>query len=306
MSQKNETVVLIATLLVTAAILGAGFWWFTRQSGVTITQNQPQTTPIPTLTATPTPTANITFPPPTNVPSGTTVRINGSTSMVQINQALKNAFEQQFPGTSIITMAEGSDQGIEAVRSGNTDIAAISKPLTPEEEAQGLVSIPVAKDSIAIVVNNLNTFRTGLTKEQVMGIFQGKITDWSAVGGQPGTIRVINRPPVSGTRQVFQELVLQGGDFGTSNNISTMERDATTPILQALGNDGISYATYSQVANQMTVRTAAVAGLTPEAPDYPYQRILYYAYKQPASDAVQAFLGYITSPAGQQAIAGGN
>lgn len=32
MSQKNETIVLVLSLLVTAALLGAGFWWFTSQS----------------------------------------------------------------------------------------------------------------------------------------------------------------------------------------------------------------------------------------------------------------------------------
>ena len=81
-----------------------------------------------------------------------------------------------------------------------------------------------------------------------------------------------------------------------------MERDATTPILQALKTDGISYATYSQVADQRTVRTVAIDGLTPESPNYPYQRMLYYVYKQPASPAVQAFLGYVTSPLGKQII----
>ena len=34
MSQKNETKILILSLLVTAALLGAGFWWFTKNSGV--------------------------------------------------------------------------------------------------------------------------------------------------------------------------------------------------------------------------------------------------------------------------------
>jgi branched-chain amino acid transport system substrate-binding protein len=36
MSQKNETTVLVLALLVTAALLGAGFWWFTSRSGVNV------------------------------------------------------------------------------------------------------------------------------------------------------------------------------------------------------------------------------------------------------------------------------
>src|SRR4028119_217734 len=36
MPQKNETTVLVLSLLVTAALLGLGFWWFTSRSGVNL------------------------------------------------------------------------------------------------------------------------------------------------------------------------------------------------------------------------------------------------------------------------------
>jgi phosphate transport system substrate-binding protein len=226
--------------------------------------------------------------------------------MVQINQALKSSFEQQFLGTSVNTNAGGSDKGIQDLIQGNVDVAAISRPLTFQETSQGLVAVPVTKDAIAIVVGDKNPFRRGLSQNQVREIFQGQITDWSKVGGTAGTLRVINRPPNSGTHQAFQEFVLQGQNFGTTPNITTLPQDATTPLLRALGTSGIGYATYSQVVNQQTVRTVAVDGLTPEASNYPYQRTLYYVYKQPTSPQVQAFLGYVTSDKGKSAIASAN
>ncbi|WP_271775330.1 hypothetical protein [Aphanizomenon sp. CS-733/32] len=39
---------------------------------------------------------------------------------------------------------------------------------------------------------------------------------------------------------------------------------------------------------------------------FPYKRSLYYVYKDPASAGLQAFLGYATSPQGQQALTLGN
>jgi phosphate transport system substrate-binding protein len=60
------------------------------------------------------------------------------------------------------------------------------------------------------------------------------------------------------------------------------------------------------VANQQTVRVVPIGGMTPEAANYPLQRILYYAYKTPPNQAVQYFLGYATSPEGQQAMLSGN
>lgn len=305
MSQKNETAVLVLALIITAALLAAGFWWFTRNQGSNIVSTPQDATPKPSSNSNQPPTTTAgTFPLPTTVPAGTSIRIDGSTSMVQINQALKNSFEKQFPGTVVNTKAGGSDQGVQAVLGGSADVAAISRPLTQQEQSQGLAAVPIARDAIAIVVGNNNPFRKGLTSSQVVGIFQGQITNWSAVGGPAAQIQVINRPPFSGTHQAFRELVLQKGTFGTTPNIKTLQQDATTPLLRELGANGIGYATSSQVENQQTVRAVAVDGLTPEAANYPYKRDLEYAYKQPASVQVQAFLGYATSPQGQQAVSG--
>lgn len=242
----------------------------------------------------------IAFPPPTTVPAGTTVRIDGSTSMVTINQNLKQGFESQFPGTRVITNAKGTNNGLQALAAGQIDIAAASRALNPQEQTQGLTAVPITVDAIALVIGMNNPFQGSLTSEQVEGIFTGKITNWSQVGGPNAMIRVINRPPVSGTHQAFKEMVLNGQEFGTTPNIATLPRDATTPMLQALGVDGIGYATYAQIATQRTVRPVPVNGVTPDSPSYPYQRTLYYVYKNPASPAVQAFLGYTLSPQGQQ------
>lgn len=311
MSQKNETAVLVLALLITVALLGGGFWLFTGNSGLNLggankgdnNNSTPPQTKQSEQPASDTSSSNTTFSLPKNVPTGTAVKIEGATSMVQINQALKNSFENQFPGTTVNTQAGGTEKGIQELLAKNADIAAISRPLTPQEKAQGLVAQPITKDAIAIVVSNQNSFRKGLTNTQVVGIFQGQITDWARVGGTRGTIRVINRPPDSGTHQAFRELVLNKKDFGTTPNFTTLQQDATTPLLQALKKDGIGYATFAQVANQQTVRTIAVDGLTPEAANYPYQRELYYAYKQPASTQVKAFLGYVNSPQGKQSLA---
>jgi len=245
--------------------------------------------------------ANFALQP--SVAAGTTVSIDGSTSMVLINEALKAGFMQQYPGTQVNTAAVGSENGIQALLLGDIDVAASSRPLTAQEQANGLVAVPVTTDRMALVVGNDNPYRRGLSTGQVAQIFQGQITNWSALGGPDATIRVINRPSVSGTHAAFREMVLKGGDFGTTPNITTLDRDATTPLLQQLGTDGIGYATFSQVADQQTVRVVPVDGVTPEAANYPLQRPLYYVYKDANSPAVQAFLGFALSPQGQQAIA---
>ncbi len=245
------------------------------------------------------------FPPQASVPAGTTISIDGSTSMVLINEALKAGFMRAFPGTVVSTAAIGSDNGLQALLGGSISLAAISRPLTPEEQGRGLAAVPVARDRIALVVGIDNPFRRGLSRAQVVQIFRGEITSWTTLGGVERPIRVLNRPSVSGTHAAFRQIVLGGGNFGSSPNITTLARDATTPMLRLLGSDGIGYATYGQVADQQTVRVLAIDGSTPEAETYPFQRPLYYAYRQPADSAVKAFLGFALSPAGRSGIQAG-
>ena len=309
MSQRSGPPPIVFILLF-LGLLGGGYWWFFMRNPAppSITTQPESNSPAggTTTPTAPTPTTTGTFPLPTTVASGTTVKIDGSTSMVTINQNLKNGFEKQFPGTKVEAVGNGTDKGIQDLLAGNVDIAAASRPLTAQEQGQGLKAVTVTQDAIALIVGTGNPFKQGLTSGQIADIFLGKINNWSAVGGSPASIRVINRPAISGTHQAFKELVLKKAEFGTTPNITTLQRDATTPLIQALGTDGIGYATFAQVANQTKARVLSVDGLTPDAGNYPYQRSLYYVYKDPASAGVQAFLGYATSPQGQQALSLGN
>ncbi len=302
MSQKNETVALILALVLTGGLVGGGAWWLMGRSPQPTAADNP-TSPPGTVTANPSPTFTNNFTIPTAIPNGTQLWIDGSTSMAQFNLAIADSFKSQFPGAVITLQARGTTEGINALIAGQIDLAASSRKLTPQETSQGLESVPVAPDQLALVVSINNPFRGGLTTAQAQGIFTGQITNWSEVGGPNQPIRPFNRPPVSGTHTTFKEMVLQGQD-PSGPNLVQMERDETTGMLQQLGNDGIGYATAQQVANQQTVRIVPIDNLNPLDAEYPYQRTLYYVYKNPPSPAVEAFLGFLNSPAAKTAIQG--
>ncbi|WP_295617458.1 substrate-binding domain-containing protein [Chamaesiphon sp. GL140_3_metabinner_50] len=262
--------------------------------------SSPNNPSSPTNPASQTPT--VAFNVPTAVAAGTVVKIGGATSMVQFNKALKMGFEQKFPGVRAQTIASSSSKGLADLAAGTIDITGISRGLTAAEQAQGLVAVPIAQDKIAIVVGQDSALSGGLTSEQVTKIFTGELKNWSEVGGKAVPIRPILRPIVSGTHQSFQEIGLQNKGFGSGGNFKVLERDASTPLFQALGTDGISYATFAQAANQSTVRSIAIDGSSPDAANYPYKRTLAYAYKGQPNDAVKAFLGFATSSEGQQLV----
>jgi phosphate transport system substrate-binding protein len=271
---KNFNIILLS-LIPLALILFAGYsyWHFTQKA--------------PTTTSC--------------LPSGTKLRVNGSTSMVRINKMLKQLIESKCPGSVVETASNGSDVGIQQVTAGQVDIAAVSRPLNAQEQANGLIANFVKRDAIAIVVGKQNPFQQGLTTAQVADIFKGNITNWSAVGGNNGAIQVINRPSVSGTRHAFGELVLNNAEFGTTPNITTYPTDETTPILKKLQTDGISYGSYAQV-NQQSVRVVPINGLMPDSQQYPLRRQLFYIYKDPMSPTVKTFMDFLKSAEAQKII----
>jgi ABC-type phosphate transport system substrate-binding protein len=244
-----------------------------------------------------------TFPLPTNVPNGTAVKIAGSSSMAAISQALKQGFEGKFPGSAIASETSDTNTAIKQLLDGKVDLAAISRPLTADEKAAGLVDVPISRDKIAVVVNANNRFTGELTDEQFAKIFRGEITDWSQVGGQSGAIRVIDRPETSDLRQSFKGYPIFAGNFVTGATAVTLPQDSTEEMLKALDANSIGYATAKQVLDKPGVRVISMWGTPPTDPRYPFSQPFTYVYKgQNPSPAVQAFLGYASAPEVQPAI----
>ncbi|MBW4514081.1 MAG: DUF4912 domain-containing protein [Timaviella obliquedivisa GSE-PSE-MK23-08B] len=244
-----------------------------------------------------------TFPLPTSVPNGTAVKIASSSGMAAISQALKQGFEGKFPGSAIASETSDANTAIKQLLDGKVDLAAISRPLTANEKAAGLVDVPVSRDKIAVVVNANNSFKGELTDEQFAKIFRGEITNWSQIGGQPGAIRVIDRPETSDLRQSFQGYPIFAGNFATGSNAVALSQDSTDEMLKTLDANSISYATARQVLDKPGVRVISMWGTPPTDPRYPFSQPFTYVYKgQNPTPAVQSFLGYASAPEAQPAI----
>ena len=247
---------------------------------------------------------DFTFPLPESTPNGMTVRINGSSSMVFINQALAQRFENQFPESEIVSKYTSTEAALQAVLDDQIDLAAISRLLTQAEKAQGLVDVLLTRHKIAMIVGVNNPFGGDLTVQQFAQIFRGEITNWSEVGGASQPIRKIDRPPDSDTRKAFQNyLVFQSAAFETGANAVTLAEDSTNSVITLLGSDGISYAIADQVLDHPKVRIVPMHSVLTDDASYPFSQPLAYVYKGPEPNlAVQAFLGYATDPSNQSAI----
>lgn len=134
------------------------------------------------------------------------VRLDGSTSMEKFVNALKESISEDYPDLTLEPQFTGSGTGIQSVIAGTTDIGNSSRSLKEEEKAEGLVENIVAIDGIAIVTDTANSVKN-LTKQQLVDIYTGKITNWKEVGGVDQKIVVIGREASSGTRGAFEEIL---------------------------------------------------------------------------------------------------
>ena len=135
-----------------------------------------------------------------------TVRLNGSTSMEKVVNVLAEAYMEEHDNITVEAQFTGSGTGIEAVIKGTSDIGDSSRSLKDTEKTQGVVENIIAIDGIAVIVSNENTV-TNLTKQQLIDIYTGIITNWSEVGGENQPMVVIGREASSGTRGAFEELL---------------------------------------------------------------------------------------------------
>ncbi|MCC8181661.1 MAG: phosphate ABC transporter substrate-binding protein [Clostridiales bacterium] len=225
-----------------------------------------------------------------------TVSTNGSTSMEKVMSILIEAFEEQYPNVTVTYDATGSGAGITAATEGSADIGLASRNLKDEET--GLTAYVVAIDGIAVIINPSNTVED-LTLEQIAGLFNGTITNWSEVGGEDMEVAVIGREAGSGTRDGFESVV------GVEDAcVYDQELTSTGSVITAVAQNqyAIGYASLSEAAEDDSVKVISVDGVaatedTVKDGSYAIQRNFNMVVNDSAtlSDAAQAFLDFCLS-----------
>jgi ABC-type phosphate transport system substrate-binding protein len=102
--------------------------------------------------------------------------------------------------------------------SNNPDVtfARSSSSLSSTESDASLVQAPFAVDGLELVVSKTVASHApaSITEAQLVGIYDGSITNWSSIGGSAGTIHPQIPQSGSGTRKFF-EAQLQAANGGT-------------------------------------------------------------------------------------------
>lgn len=232
------------------------------------------------------------------------VTMSGSTSMEKLANAVAESFMMKYPGVTVTAEFTGSGAGIEAVTAGTCDIGNSSRNLKEEEIANGAVENVVAIDGIAVVVDPANTV-TGLTKDQLIGIYTGEIRNWSEVGGADTPIVVVGREAGSGTRGAFEEILKIEDMCAYANELDStgavMAKVEATP--GAIGYVSLDVVNDTVIALSLEGVEATAENI--KAGEYFLSRPFVMATKgevSSQSEAVQALFAYLQSDEGKELI----
>ena len=241
-------------------------------------------------------------------------KIKGSDTMLPLSQKEAEAFMKNNPFKTVIVTGGGSGVGISALVDGTTDLAQSSRKIKFSEKqklnegGKTAREVIAAYDALAIVVHPDNKV-SNLTREQLEGIFTGKIKNWKEVGGDDLKIVPYSRETSSGTYEFFKESVLKNKNYMSG----IMSMPATGAIIQsvsqtkgAIGYVGLAYLNKDVKA----IHVSYDKGVTHVEPSvanaknntYPIVRPLYYYYEAKAEPRVKPFVDYVLSPEGQKIV----
>lgn len=226
----------------------------------------------------------------------TKIVATGSTALQPLVEQAGQAYQNEHANVTINVQGGGSGAGLSQVAKGSVNIG--NSDLFAQEQkgldAKGLVDHKVAVVGMAPVINK-DAGVTNISKEQLIKIFQGKITNWKEVGGKDQAIVLINRAQGSGTRATFEQFGIKTNKVKTSQ-----EQDSSGTVYQMVSTTpgAISYLAFSAIKDG--VQKLALNHVQPTDKNVTTNTWKIWAYehmytKGKPSASTAAFINYIQS-----------
>jgi len=237
------------------------------------------------------------------------VPVSGSTTVLPLAEGGGEVFNAEQSEYRVTVTGGGTGVGMKNIAQKTSDISMASREVTADEISQfgdQFQENLIAYDGIVIAVSK-EIYEAGvaaLTKDQIKRIYAGEIGNWKELGGPDEEILVAAREMGSGTRDTFNEVIMDDKKAETPG-VSTVAgsnaeiRTALTGSDKAIGYLGFSY------AEDGSVGVIILDGVEPTAESikdgsYELARRLYFYTFGDASPGAQAFIDFMTGPEGQQ------
>lgn len=248
------------------------------------------------------------------------VKVDGSSTVFPVSQVMAAEFQKTNPGVQVKVGVSGTGDGFKKFCAGETDITGASRPIEASEmelcqkNNVEYIELPIAYDSLSVVVNPQNDFVECLKVDELKKIWeaaaQNKVTSWNQIRAdfpnQP--LQLYGPDTESGTYDYFTLAVV--GEAGKSRSDYTKSEDDNV-LVQGVASkpSGLGYFGYAYyLANRDKLKPVAIDsgyGCVQPSPetvaDTSYQPlsrpVFIYAKKSAATrPEVKAFTNFYLSP----------
>jgi len=206
-----------------------------------------------------------------NVNASPVVKIDGSSTVFPITEAIAEDFQKATHGSIHVTVGiSGTGGGFRKLCQNEIDIVNASRPITHMEaeackkEGVQYIEMPIAFDALTVAINPKNTWSKTITVDELKKIWepeaQGKINNWNQINPAwpDKKIHLYGADADSGTFDYFTEAILGKaksgrGDFSASEDVYVLVQGVAGDQY-ALGFFGFAY--YSE--NSQKVKAVGV------------------------------------------------
>jgi PBP superfamily domain len=218
------------------------------------------------------------------VPAVAQVKIHGATSVAAAIMQTHEAEIKAAAGTNIAILPSSTFNGLTDLAEGKADIAMLGEPLETAAAVlngrkAGSVDVSVLEGKhignayIYIIINPSNTAGT-LSKDQLAGLFSGKVKNWSEVGGPDAPVLVVGDPTSLPHKMISEAL-----SVAHPEDMRKIPNSNLNPLIVAQAPGAISY--ISSVHNPADLAKVKIVDTSLKLPVK-----LYLAYRKDAPAAV--------------------